>query len=546
MTLSTLLRLARPYRWQLLLLTALMLAEALVTLVVPWFIGQLAGDVLASLTGTDWRLIALVIGLLALAGGARAAASTVAGAAGLGVLTDLRARIHDHVIGLPLAFHHAAHRGDLMALMTWEVGRLADYLTGTVVAILPALVTAIGAIAIMSRLDPLLTLIVPVVIPLFIILARLSGRRLRRISGRVQQAEAAVMASAEQTLGILPAVKTFTREANTARDYRARLEVARRAGLNELMAHAVVAPVSSFITGAAALVLLGLAGDALARGGLTAASMISFLLYAALLTRPLSALANVWGRTQVARGVLARLSTVLDVPVETGGTRRLSRAQGAIAVRDLHFAYPGRPPVLTGLSLDVAAGEIVALTGANGAGKTTLTALLMGLMRPDAGAITLDGHDVATLDLHDLRRQFGHVPQRPLLFNGTIRDNIAFGHPDADAARIAAAARAAQAEHFIHALPDGYDTVIGDDGVRLSGGQSQRVALARALIKEPPVLILDEATAMYDLEGESAFVTAALTALKGRTVILITHRPATLALAHRILRLDGGRLEVAA
>lgn len=166
----------------------------------------------------------------------------------------------------------------------------------------------------------------------------------------------------------------------------------------------------------------------------------------------------------------------------------------------------------------------------------------MAMMPPGSGQITFDGQDISGLDLRDLRCQIGHVPQRPLLFDGTIRDNIAFGHPGADQAMVETAARAAQAHDFITALPDGYDTRIGESGLRLSGCQGQRVALARALIKDPPVLILDEATAMYDLEGESAFVAAAASALAGRSVILITHRPATLALASRVVELRDGRL----
>jgi ABC-type multidrug transport system fused ATPase/permease subunit len=426
--------------------------------------------------------------------------------------------------------------------MTWEIARLSDYLTSTLVSVLPSLLTATGAILIMARIDPMLALVVPVLVPVFFVLGKLLGRRLRSLSAVVQEAEAAAMASAQQTLEILPAIKTFTREPETASGYRALLERARRAALAEVTAHAALSPVTGLVTASAALILLGLAGEALAAGALTASGAISFMLYAALLTRPVAALSHVWGRTQAARGVLTRMSRVLGEKVETGGDRPLARARGAIAVEGLHFAYPGRPPVLSGIDLAIAAGECVALTGVNGAGKTTLTALMMGLMAPGQGRILLDGQDVATLRLRDLRRQFGHVPQRPLLFNGTIRDNIAFGLPGATGEHVEAAARAAQADAFIRELPAGYDTLIGDAGARLSGGQSQRVALARALIKDPPVLILDEATSMYDLEGESAFVAAAATALRGRTVILIAHRPATLALARRILVLDDGRL----
>lgn len=542
MTLRRILRLAQPWRWPIVLLIVIMLGESLASLAVPWFAGLLAADVLAGMFGTDWWLVAKLIGLLAVAAALRGISSLVSGRIGLAVLSDLRAMVHDHVVNLPIGFHQDSRRGDLMSLMTWEVGRLSSYLTGTLVSILPSVVTAAGAMVMMARIDLLLAMVVPILIPVFFLVSRLIGRRLRGLSTRVQKAEAAVMASAQQTLEILPAIKTFTREPETSSGYRADVDRAQNAAFAELSAYAVMGPVTQFITGAAAVILLALAGQAVGGRDLTASGAVSFMLYAALLTRPMSALVDVWGRTQVVRGVLDRMGRVLDLDIETGGAGRIGRARGEIAVTDLHFTYPDRPEVLRGVDLRIAAGDCVALTGANGAGKTTLTALIMGLMPPSAGEITLDGIPVDTLALRDLRRQFGHVPQRPLLFNGTIRDNIAFGLPGAGEAQVVAAARAAQADDFVRTLPDGYDTMIGDEGVRLSGGQSQRVALARALIKDPPVLILDEATSMYDLDGESAFVAAAATALAGRTVILITHRPATLALAGRVLRLENGRL----
>lgn len=542
MTLRRILRLALPWRWPIALLILIMLGESLASLAVPWFAGLLAADVLAGMFGTDWWLVAKLVGLLAVAAVLNSVASLVSGKIGLAVLSDLRAMIHDHVINLPLGFHQDNRRGDLMSLMTWEVGRLSGYLTGTLVSILPSVATAAGAMIMMARIDLMLAMVVPILIPVFFVISRLIGRRLRGLSTRVQKAEAEVMASAQQSLEILPAIKTFTREPETSADYRAAVDRAQGAALAELSAYAVMGPATQFITGTAAVILLALAGAAVGGRDLSASGAVSFMLYAALLTRPMSALVNVWGRTQVVRGVLERMGQVLTLDIEAGGTERMTRARGEIAVSGLHFAYPDRPEVLRGVDLQIAAGECVALTGANGAGKTTLTSLIMGLMQPGAGRITLDNIPVGTLSLRDLRRQFGHVPQRPLLFNGTIRDNIAFGLPGADEARIIAAAQAAQADDFVRALPDGYETMIGDEGVRMSGGQSQRIALARALIKDPPVLILDEATSMYDLEGESAFVAAAATALAGRTVILITHRPATLALAGRVLRLVDGRL----
>jgi len=230
------------------------------------------------------------------------------------------------------------------------------------------------------------------------------------------------------------------------------------------------------------------------------------------------------------------------MPPEPGyaGAQGLTRAHGAIAFEGVDFAYPDRPPVLTGFNLAIAPGEIIALTGANGVGKSTLINLLLRFYDPDAGRITLDGQDIAAFDIKDVRRQFGFVPQRALLLNGSIAENIAFGLTGPDQAAIERAARAAQAWEFITALPHGLATQIGDDGVRLSGGQRQRIALARALLRNPPIYIFDEATSMYDLEGEAAFVETCIQTLSGRTVIIITHRPASLALADRIIDLTPG------
>ena len=225
-----------------------------------------------------------------------------------------------------------------------------------------------------------------------------------------------------------------------------------------------------------------------------------------------------------------------------GADGALKNVKGAIALRGVRFAYPDREPVLDNVDLEIPAGQIVALVGENGAGKTTLVNLLLRFYEPDEGTIGFDGQDIGAVQLQELRRQFGLVPQRPLLFNGTIRDNIGFGLAGASNEAIAQAARLAQAHDFVSGLTKGYDTEIGDHGVRLSGGQRQRIALARALLADPPVLILDEATSMFDLDGEQAFIASCEQALRGRTVILITHRPASLALAERLLRVEDGKV----
>ena len=256
-----------------------------------------------------------------------------------------------------------------------------------------------------------------------------------------------------------------------------------------------------------------------------------------------AALADVYGQWQSASGAAGRLREAFaQAPEPEGGSRELHDPHGEIAFEQIVFAYPGRDPVLCGLDLRIAAGETVAITGANGAGKSTLAHLLLRFADPQQGRILFDGIDLRDLSTRSLRGHIGLVAQHVLLFNATVADNIAYGRSGATREQIEQAAKAARAHDFVGRLPQGYDTVIGDQGVKLSGGQKQRLSLARALLRDPSVLVLDEATAMFDPDGEREFIRECRDLFAQRTVILITHRPASLALADRVLRLDGGRL----
>jgi ABC-type multidrug transport system fused ATPase/permease subunit len=245
----------------------------------------------------------------------------------------------------------------------------------------------------------------------------------------------------------------------------------------------------------------------------------------------------------MARGSARRLMELLSESREPdSGQRPLPSIRGEIAFESVEFSYPGRPPLFTSLDWRIGPGETVAITGANGAGKSTLAQLLMRFVDPLAGKVTLDGVDLREISLPQLRARIGLVSQNVLLFNASVAHNIGYGRYAATQEQIEHAARAAHAHEFITRLPQGYETIIGDEGIRLSGGQKQRIALARALIKDPAILILDEATAMFDPEGELGFIAECRELLSERTVIIISHRPASLALADRVLRLDSGML----
>lgn len=531
-----------PFRWPLALCLVLMLTESIATLAVPWLGGCIVGSLLSSSQLTLGGLAGGLIGLFVFQALLKITQRRILGNTAEKLTAGLRIELYNHLQRLPLPWLDERRGGDLLSLIMWEVDELCEFATSAVLGILPKLLVLAGAITLMLRIDLVLTLPIMLGVPIFYLILKLLGRNIRPLAGELREAHARTVSLAEENFSILQAIKAYTREGLETRRFSDHVFRYRDLQKRMIGYQSVLGPSLQLVAATAVVLVLWLAGSKITEGAMTSAEMVSFLLYAGLLTRPVAGFTDLWGQFQHARGALKHMEEALAIRPEAQGGDGLTEVKGAIRFEKVHFGYPERPPLLTGITFDIAAGETVAITGENGAGKTTLMDLLMRFRNPDSGRVLLDGHDISELALAAYRRQIALVPQRIALIDGTIADNIRFGSPEATLAQIETAAREAEAWGFIDKLPDGFGTLIGERGIRLSGGQRQRLALARALLKNPAILLLDEPTAMFDPEGEERFVEIARTALKGRTVILITHRPSSLVLADRIVKLHRGAL----
>ncbi|MCX2980788.1 ABC transporter ATP-binding protein [Halieaceae bacterium IMCC14734] len=542
-----LLKFVTPGRKALLLCAALLLAGSLLSLANPLIAGQLARTILAT-AGDPVYPLALIIpgwaGLLLLGALLRFGNGYYIGSVGESMATRLRSRVYEHMQALPLAYHQARRRGDVLTLMTNDADYISSFVTDSLLPLLPLGLTLGGAFTMMVWLDPLIALMVIIFMPLYFLALKIIGRQIRPLSRAWIDQYSTLIARVEENLAMLPALKSFRREAHEAEmfenDNQDLLSIWRR----QLWVQSILSPAIDLLAGLGMLALLWLGSRHIEQGLLEPAAMVSLILYAGMLSAPLRSLADLYGQLQRTLGSAERLVEFFETAPEPSdaGRTSLPAVHGEIRFTRVDFAYSSRRPLLSKLDLCIAAGETVAITGRNGEGKSTIAHLLMRFADPDGGNITVDGHDIASTTLASLRQQIGLVAQHVLLLNASVADNIAYARPGASRKDIEAAASAAHARAFIEALPDQYDSVIGDEGIKLSGGQRQRLSLARTLLKDPPILILDEATAMFDPDGEADFIAECHDLLQQRTVILITHRPASLALADRVLVLEDGKL----
>ncbi len=529
----------------LFLITTLMLLANGISLLMPW----IAGLFTESLLGTPaplsisynvilvcWFFILLLHALLSFF------SNYVSGKTSERMLAQLRNKLYNHLQSLPLGYYHEHKQGKILSLLANDAVIISNFVSQTLVSLIPHLITACGAMVCIFFISPLIALLVALLIPFFYITTKLLGRRIGPISREMIRAYGDTFSIVEENLANLPIIKSFTREDLESKRFTTSNSRLCALTTDYHRVESMLSPVIKSLATSIVLFTLWVVSDEIITGQITPAEIVRLLLYGLLLTHPISNLANIYGQIQRTIGAADHILGVLAINGEITDTgKSISSVKGRICFHDVTFRYPGRKNVLKNFHLTILAGETVAITGENGAGKSTLAHLLIRFMDPTEGTVYIDEHNIRDLTLTCVRKQIGLVQQQVLLQNGTIAENISFGQPKATSAEIRNAAKKAHAFEFIEKLPDGFHTQIGDQGVKLSGGQKQRISLARALLKDPAILIFDEATAMFDPDGEEKFIAECRDSLRSKTVLLITHRPGSLVLADRIIHVKEGK-----
>jgi len=552
-------RFLHPYRGSLSLASGLILVETLIDLARPWPLklavdnaigGQPLGGGLAVLNqlgpgGLAAVAVAAGIGLVGVGALVGYLITYLTSATAERVGADLREAVFGRMLGLGLPFHDRHRSGDLVTRLTGDVARVEDSMVAWFTVLVPEVLTLAGMVVVVLAVDLTLGLAALAVVPPLALVVAMRRRRIRAAQRMSRDADAALASEATEVLRNVRVVQAFTREDEAGGHFSGRSRRAVRAALGAMDLEARWSPVADLLLAAGGGLVLWLGVAAVTGGRMSLGTLLVVLAYLSSLYGPIRALARL-ART-LARGAASRerVLEVLDsgeVVPAAAEPRPAGPPRRGLALRGVWFGYAEGATVLRHLDLEVAAGERVCVVGPTGAGKSTLLALLLRFYDPDAGAVELDGTDLRDLELGSLRRQLALVPQDPWMLDGTIADNVGFGRPGATCERLEAVAAQTGVHELIQRLPDGWDTQIGEGGVRLSGGQRRRVALARAILRDASVLLLDEPTSGLDAASEQAVLDALDLAAEGRTVLSVSHRLSLADRADRVVVLDGGRV----
>ncbi len=552
--LMQLLQMMTPYKSRFWLATLSLLVSAGLGLVYPQAAREAVDRALADKTGHQLNLIAEILIVVALVQALFIwIRHYLMSWLGEKIVADLRVRVFDKLLTLPPTWYHQRHTGEIMSRLSSDV-TVIDGLVGTELSMaLRHTLTLVGGVVMLFIENPKLTFIMLSIVPPLVLFMVWFGRKVRVLSRAVQDRHALTSTRVEEVVSAMQTVQSFVREKREGETYRGNIGAAFTQSVHLIRWRASLFSIVTLAVSVAMSAILWIGGKEVVAGHITGGKLLSFLLYTVMVAASVGALASLGGALQRASGATDRIFEILrtepairdpEHPVALADARQLHPGQPAVRFEDVRFDYPTRPdqPVLQGITLDVQPGQSVALVGQSGAGKTTLTALLQRFQDVTGGRVLFDGVDVRTVKLSDLRKRIAIVAQEPVLFSGTIRDNIAFGQHDATQEQVESAARDAHAHEFITGFSSGYDTLVGERGVQLSGGQRQRIAIARAVLADPRVLILDEATSNLDAESESLVQKALQRLMKNRTTLIIAHRLSTVRDADMIAVMEHGKL----
>ena len=539
-----LLRYVGPYRWNLAFAAALLVLSTALGLIWPQVVQRVL-DLGLKDPGILDSLVVLLIFVLLIRSAIDGVRQFVMSWTGEKVIFDLRMGIVTHLQSLSLSFFNQRKTGDLMSHVTSDATLVHGVVTQTIIQVLGQVLTLVGGVTVIFLMNWRLALLTLVVAPPIGVIGQFLGRRIRDISRAAQDAQGEAVGVLQEALAEVRVVQAFTREDYEAKRFHEKLMIMFDKSIERSRISSIMFPAIGFLGFASSIVVLWYGGHQVAAGELTPGQLVAFLLYMGMVAGPVGGLAGQWTGIQQAFGAADRIFALLDTEPEVRdrpGALPMGPVRGEIEFDEVSFRYADGPLVFENLSTAFRESETTALVGPSGAGKTTLVNLVGRFYDPVAGSVRVDGRDVRDVTVRSLREQIAVVPQEPILFGDTIRENIRYGRLDASAADIEAAAQAANATEFIARTPKGLETIVGERGVRLSVGQRQRVAIARAILRDARILLLDEATSSLDNESEFLVQQALDRLMRGRTTIVIAHRLSTVERADRILVLDRGRI----
>ncbi|NNL17355.1 MAG: ATP-binding cassette domain-containing protein [Boseongicola sp.] len=537
-----------PYKWLLISAAAALVSTALISLVLPLAVRRVVDGFESKeneLLNSYFVAAMGIAFLLALGSGLRFYLVTRLGER---VVADIRVAVFDRMVAMSPAFYERLMTGEVLSRITTDTTLILSVIGSSISIALRNFLTLIGGLALLIFTAPKLAGIVMLSVPAIIVPIVVLGRRLRSLSRENQDWIANSSGAASETLLSVQTVQAFTHEAPSRSAFREVTEKSFAVAQKRILTRAIMTVIVITLAFCGVVGVLWSGIYDVRQGTLTMGELVQFVIYAVMVAGSVGALSEIWGELQRAAGATERLvelleaeDTVKDVAAPVALAERLD---GAVTFENVTFRYPARPEIaaLEGVSFRIEPGETVALVGPSGAGKSTVIQLLLRFYDPDSGVIRVDGHDLGELERASFRRSMALVPQDPVIFADTARANIRFGRPGATDVEVETAAKAAAAHDFLMALPDGYNSYVGERGVMLSGGQKQRIALARAILRDAPILLLDEATSALDAESERAVQEAVDTLAEGRTTLVVAHRLATVKKADRILVFDAGRI----